>query len=106
MSEKIKEFNPEGVLKLHLNFLAVNKEIQPMYLTSVINFIGQNRCQLPTKRNEDKILQELKDVLGHYLSKATLIRTQRILTLTRRKRMHENALLLMSRTKEHFFREK
>ena len=94
LNQKIKTFNPAGVLKLNMMIAKYDRELYPLYLSTLVNFIGQNRGQLPTQKNENLILQNLKAVLVDDELGEIIIRTQRLLTRSRKKRMQEAILYI------------
>ena len=100
MNQKIKTFDPIGVVKLNMMIAKYDRELYPLYLSTLVNFIGQNRGQLPTQKNENLILQNLKAVLVDDELSEIIIRTQRLLTRSRKKRMLETTRILLKRTQK------
>ena len=97
MQKKINPFNESGINRLDYVLKITHPELHPMYLSSLIDFLGKNMCQLPTQENENELLLSIKGISGLNLSTETFLRTQRILTLSRKKRMQESSLFLAQR---------
>ena len=64
-------------------------------LSSLIDFLGKNMRQMPTRQNEMALLMRIREISGLNISHEAIIRTHRILTLTRKSRMKETGLFLI-----------
>ena len=97
MEENSEHFNNSGLSLLNHILKTTNPELHPVYLSYVVDLLGKNKYQLPTQKNENALLQKIKSAEGINISTETLIRTQRILTLTRKRRMEETSLFLIQK---------
>lgn len=88
-------FSPDGINHLDYVLKNTHPELHPMYLSSLIDFLGRNMGQMPTPRNETALLWRIRNISGLNISNEAIIRTNRILTLTRRNRMIETGLFLI-----------
>lgn len=105
MREKNHPFNKAGINRLDYVLKISHPELHPMYLSSLIDFLGKSMCQLPTQKNENELLLRIREISGLNISKETFIRTQRILTLTRKKRLLKTGLFIIRGQKKKFFFE-
>ena len=82
------QFNPDSISVLKNCLQRIDPNLYPLYLSLLIGYLGENKCQFPTEINETSLLLAIKEAVPS-LPTDIFIRTQKILTLSRKNRMRD-----------------
>ena len=95
MKKKTPIFSLSGINQLDYVLKNTHPELHPMYLSSLIDFLGRNMGQMPTHENETALLMRIRGISGLNISDEAIIRNHTILKLTRKNRMIETGLFFI-----------